>query len=144
MWYLHRSTGEKRFMMQGGDRMKKMTPVSHHFLENIAEVFTQARKNAKAAVNLSMVYAYFEIGRMIVEEEQNGAKLAAYGTQLLNELSIYLTKNFGKGFSVGTLKNIRQFYMVYLKDQIGETVFSHFKNLPTASTGRKFYLRWSH
>lgn len=55
MWYLHRSTGEKRFMMQGGDRMKKMTPVSHHFLENIAEVFTQARKNAKAAVNLSMV-----------------------------------------------------------------------------------------
>lgn len=93
-----------------------MTPVNHHFLENIAEVFTQARKNAKTAVNLSMVYAYFEIGRMIVEEEQNGAKRAAYGTQLLNELSIYLTKNFGKGFSVGTLKNIRQFYMVYLKD----------------------------
>ena len=63
-----------------------------------------------------MVYLCYEAGRMIVEEEQNGAKRAAYGTQLLNELSIYLTKNFGKGFSVGTLKNIRQFYMVYLKD----------------------------
>ena len=121
-----------------------MTPVNHHFLENIAEVFTQARKNAKTAVNLSMVYAYFEIGRMIVEEEQHGAKRAAYGTYLLNELSVYLTENFGKGFSVGTLKNIRQFYMVYSKDQIGETVFSQFKNLPTVSTGRRFYLSWSH
>ena len=121
-----------------------LTPIDHHFLESIAEVLTQARKNAKTAVNLSMVYAYFEIGRMIVEEEQHGAKRAAYGTYLLNELSVYLTKNFGKGFSVGTLKNIRQFYMVYSKDQIGETVFSQFKNLPTVSTGRRFYLSWSH
>ncbi len=121
-----------------------LTLVDPHFLESIAEVLTQARKNAKTAVNLSMVYAYFEIGRMIVEEEQHGAKRAAYGTYLLNELSVYLTKNFGKGFSVGTLKNIRQFYMVYSKDQIGETVFSQFKNLPTVSTGRRFYLSWSH
>ena len=65
-----------------------------------------------------MVYAYFEIGRMIVEEEQHGANRAAYGTQLLKELSAYMTKNFGKGFSVGNLKNIRQFYKVYSGDQI--------------------------
>ena len=91
-----------------------------------------------------MVYAYFEIGRMIVEEEQHGANRAAYGTQLLKELSAYLTKNFGKGFPVGNLKNIRQFYKVYSEDQIGETVFSQFGNLPAVSTGRKFYLSWSH
>ena len=44
-------------------------------------------KNAKTAVNLSMVYAYYEIGRMIVEEEQHGENRAAYGKQLLRELS---------------------------------------------------------
>ena len=52
---------------------------------------------ATTAVNLSMVY---EIGRMIVEEEQRGEQRAAYGTQLLKKLSTYLTKNYGKGFSV--------------------------------------------
>ena len=44
---------------------KELTPIDHKFLESVAEVLTQARKNAKTAVNLSMVYAYFEIGRMI-------------------------------------------------------------------------------
>ena len=91
-----------------------------------------------------MVYAYFEIGRMIVEEEQHGANRAAYGTKLLKELSAYLTEKYGKGFSVGNLKNIRQFYKVYANDQIGETVFSQFENLPAVSTGRKFFLSWSH
>ena len=118
--------------------------MNNGFLENVSHVLTQARENAKTAVNLSMVYAYFEIGRMIVEEEQHGENRAAYGTQLIKELSSYLTKQFGKGYSVGNLKNIRQFYSVYCDDQIGETVFSQFKNLPAVSTGRKFYLSWSH
>ena len=118
--------------------------ISQNFLESVSSVLSQARKNAKTAVNIAMVYAYFEIGRMIVEEEQRGEKRAAYGTQLLKELSAYLTKNYGKGFSVGNLKNIRQFYKVYSVDQIGETVFSQFENLPSVSTGRKFYLSWSH
>ena len=122
----------------------ELTPIDHNFLESVAEVLAQARKNAKTAVNLSIVYAYFEIGRMIVEEEQHGANRAAYGTRLLKELSAYLTEKYGKGFSVGNLKNIRQFYKVYANDQIGETVFSQFENLPAVSTGRKFFLSWSH
>lgn len=121
-----------------------LTPIDPHFLESIAEILTQARKNAKTAVNLSMVYAYFEIGRKIVEEEQHGAKRAAYGTQLLNELSVYLTKNFGKGYSTDNLKLMRRFYVVYSGDQIGETAFPQSKNLPVTKTGRKFYLSWSH
>lgn len=72
---------------------------------------------------------------MIVEEEQNGNNRAAYGKQILKELSVHLTTKFGKGFSVANLKNIRQFYKVYSEDQIGETVFSQFKNLPSVSTG---------
>lgn len=78
----------------------EINSISPKFLKNISEVLAQARKNAKTAVNLSMVYAYYEIGRMIVEEEQRGKKRAAYGTRLLKELSAYLTKNYGKGFSV--------------------------------------------
>ncbi len=122
----------------------EITSVNQGFLENVSEVLEMARKNAKVSVNLSMVYAYYEIGRMIVEEEQHGENRAAYGKQLLKGLSDYLTQNFGKGFSVGNLKNIRQFYKVYSVDQIGETVFSQFQNLPTVSTGRKFFLSWSH
>lgn len=114
------------------------------FLKSIADVLENARKNAKTAVNLTMVYAYFEIGRMIIEEEQNGKNRAAYGKQILLELSAYLTAQFGKGFSVGNLKNIRQFYRIYANDQIGETVFSQFQNLPATKTGRRFGLSWSH
>ena len=120
------------------------TSISNQFLESVSAVLTQARKAAKTAVNLSMVYAYFEIGRMIIEEEQHGQNRAAYGKQILHELSIYLTRIYGKGFSVGNLKNMRQFYKVYASDQIGETVFSQFENLPAVSTGRKFFLSWSH
>ena len=118
--------------------------MNEEFLKNIADVLKNARKKAKTAINLTMVYAYFEIGQIIVEEEQNGKTRAAYGKQILQELSEYLTAQFGKGFSVGNLKNIRQFYRVYAHDQIGETVFSQFENLPAIETGRRFYLSWSH
>lgn len=118
--------------------------IDKSFFENVSNVLDKARKNAKTAVNLSMVYAYYEIGKIIVEEEQRGKQRAAYGTQLVNELSAYLTRMYGKGFSVGNLKNIRQFYRVYSTDQIGETVFSQFENLPMVDTGRRFFLSWSH
>ena len=91
-----------------------------------------------------MVYSYFEVGRKIVEEEQTGENRAQYGQYILKELAQYLTKNFGKGFSVTNLKQMRQFYLVYESDQIGQTVSDQFVNLPTVSTGRKFFLSWSH
>lgn len=114
------------------------------FFENVAQILNSARENAKTAVNITMVYAYYEIGRTIVEEEQNGKGRAEYGKRMLRGLSEYLTEKFGKGFSVGNLKNIRQFYKTYVSDQIGETVFSQFENLPSVGTGRKFGLSWSH
>lgn len=120
------------------------TPVKTDFLKNVSDILTQARKNAKTAVNLSMVYAYFEIGKMIVEEEQQGDNRAAYGKYLLQTLSDYLTKQFGKGFSVTNLKQMRQFYLTYGNDQIGQKVSDQFANIPSVSTGRKFFLSWSH
>ncbi len=114
------------------------------FFEDVSHILEAARKNAKTAVNLSMVYAYFEIGRMIVEEEQNGENRAAYGAYLLKELSVHLTAQFGKGYSADNLKLMRRFYSVYAHDQIGETVFPQSGNLPAVSTGRRFFLSWSH
>lgn len=117
---------------------------NQEFYQGISNLLETARKQAKTAVNTAMVYTYYEIGRRIVEEEQHGENRAAYGQQILQGLSDHLTKAFGKGYSVGNLKNIRQFYMVFSNDQIGETVFSQFSVLPAVSTGRKFYLSWSH
>ena len=93
----------------GGAEMKNNEiheSIQRDFLKNVSDVLLQARKNAKTSVNLSMVYAYYEIGRMIVEEEQHGANRAAYGKQLLKELSAYLTDIFGKGFSTTNLKKV--------------------------------------
>ena len=122
----------------------EITPINQSFLENVSEVLAQARKNAKTAVNLAMVYAYYEIGRMIVEEEQHGQNRAAYGKQILQELSKYLSEKYGKGYSAENLKLMRQFYTIYSQDQISQTLSDQFKNFPAVSTGRKFYLSWSH
>jgi predicted nuclease of restriction endonuclease-like (RecB) superfamily len=126
------------------DKNKLEHSISQEFLQGISSILDNARKNAKTAVNLSMVYAYYEIGRMIVEEEQHGENRAAYGKQLLKELSTYLINKFGKGFSVTNLKQMRKFYTVYVTDEIGQTLSDQFTKLPTASNGRRFYLSWSH
>ncbi len=70
----------------------------------IAELIRAARQNIVRTVNSTMVNTYFEIGRMIVEDEQQGKERAEYGEAVLAELSQNLTKQFGKGFSVTNLK----------------------------------------
>lgn len=122
----------------------EITQINQGFLEGVSDVLAQARKNARTAVNLAMVYAYYEIGRMIVEEEQHGQNRAAYGKQILQELSKYLSEKYGKGFSTTNLKQMRQFYTIYSQDRISQTLSDQFENLPAVSTGRKFYLSWSH
>lgn len=121
-----------------------MDSINQKFLQDLLELLINARKQAKTAVNLSMVYAYYEIGRRIYEEEQQGKERAAYGKYLLKELSDYLSKKFGKGFSITNLKQMRQFYLTYRDDQISQKVSDQFKNLPVVSSGRKFFLSWSH
>jgi len=83
---------------------------------NIAELLQAARQNIARSVNQTMVYTYYEIGRMIVEDEQQGKQRAEYGKQVLKELSKRLTAEFGKGFSVQNLENMRKFYVLYSVD----------------------------
>ncbi|WP_409417026.1 YhcG family protein [Flavobacterium sp. PS2] len=100
--------------------------------QQVVELLQNARQQVLRTVNSTMTITYFEIGRMIVEEEQNGKDRAEYGKQLLKGLSQQLTKAFGKGFSVDNLQNIRKFYLVY---SISETVSSilEIKNSETVS-----------
>ena len=80
---------------------------SLELFQNISALLENARKKVAIAVNQAMVLTYFEIGRMIIEEEQNGKERADYGKQLLSDLSQTLTKEFGKGFSVTNLQQMR-------------------------------------
>lgn len=82
------------------------------FYQKIAKLLTQARNSVVQTINKTMVQTYFEIGRMIVEEEQDGNIRAEYGKQVLIELSKKLTNEFGKGFSRRNLEQMRQFYLV--------------------------------
>jgi predicted nuclease of restriction endonuclease-like (RecB) superfamily len=87
--------------------------VRGEFYESIAEVLRSARSNAYRAVNFVMVEAYWNIGRMIVEEEQQGHERAEYGAALIESLSPRLTEEFGKGFTKRNLWQMRQFYLVF-------------------------------
>lgn len=118
--------------------------VTDNFFDRVLDILKNARKQAKTALNISMVYSYYEVGRMIVEEEQNGEQRAEYGKAILKELSKRLTESLGKGFSVENLKLMRRFYVVYSKDQIGQKVSTQFENLPVTREGRKFLLSFSH
>ncbi len=87
--------------------------VRHKFYESVAEVLRVARSNVYRAVNFAMVEAYWHVGRMIVEEEQQGKERAEYGAFLIKNLSINLTEEFGKGFTEPNLWNFRQFYLCF-------------------------------
>lgn len=65
-----------------------------------------------------MVEAYWQVGRRIVEEEQQGKGRADYGTQLIKSLSTSLTEELGKGFSITNLWNFRQLYLTFPQDEI--------------------------
>ncbi len=97
--------------------------VTNKIYKNIANLLHTARQQVKSTINTAMVHTYFAIGRIIVEEEQNGKERADYGKQLVKTLSIKLTKEFGKGFSVTNLKQMKTFYIAYGKGQNRSDLF---------------------
>ena len=97
--------------------------------QSIKNILQTARDNAYRQVNFIMVEAYWNIGKQIVEEEQNGKDRAEYGSYLIKELSSRLTSEFGKGFTASNLKMMRQFYLAF---PIGHTLcdqlsWSHYR-----------------
>jgi len=81
--------------------------------DKIIELVQQARQSVVRNVNSVMVFTYYHIGRLLVEEWQQGEKRAEYGTKLIAKVSADLTRVFGKGFSVKNLEFMRKFFLVY-------------------------------
>jgi len=109
--------------------MSQVLKNSEDFFEKITDLLKNARKKAVYSINQTMVYTYFEIGKIIIEEEQKGQKRAEYGKQIIKELSQKLIKEFGKGFSQRNLEQMRQFYLAYSNTQ---------------ALSAEFRLSWSH
>jgi hypothetical protein len=125
------------------------------FYKQVSDLLASARQFAKRQLDSTIVTAYYEIGRMIVEREQQGRKRAQYGSKLIKGLSEYLTEQYGKGFSVSNLKNIRNFYQVY-SPSIQQTAFAESKKSQSLislfdtgaqkgqSLSAQFNLTWTH
>ena len=121
--------------------------VSNNYINEVKEILKNARQKAYTAINSAMVKAYLEIGRRIVEEEQRGKERAEYGKEILQNLSKELTEEFGKGYSYRTLREIRQFYLMFSDFEKWRTVsakltWSHFQKVLRVSDekARIFYL----
>ncbi|MCL2332839.1 MAG: PDDEXK nuclease domain-containing protein [Actinomycetia bacterium] len=97
------------------------------FFDNVARLVEQARSYVGRTADLTMCVTYYEIGRMIVEEEQSGEARAKYGRGLLKELSAYLNSHVGKGYSVSTLTNARKFFQTY-SPSISQSLITKSKN----------------
>jgi len=100
---------------------------ANDFFENVAQIIEQARRFVGRTADLAMCVTYFEVGRMIVEEEQGGRARAEYGRGLLGALSAFLNGRYKKGFSETNLKNARKFYQVYV-NVIRQTLSAELKN----------------
>ncbi|MDR3363590.1 MAG: PDDEXK nuclease domain-containing protein [Clostridiales Family XIII bacterium] len=94
----------------------------NRFFADISAILREGRNKAHVAVNFAMVETYWKMGKLIVEQEQQGYERANYGEHLLVNLSRHLSGTFGKGFSVANLWNFRQFYLTYPQEEILYTV----------------------
>ena len=114
-----------------------------HLLSRIGECLTLGRQRAAAQINLLLVETYWQIGRYIVEFEQEGKERADYGSRLLQELSRDLKAVYGKGFSRSNLQYMRLFYLTYENCQSlsGKLSWSHYTELLAISDdlARSFY-----
>ena len=111
----------------------------------IKELMENARKQISVKINNILVQTYWEIGKIIIEDEQENSERAEYGKKLLKELSKKLTKEYGKGFSKSNLFNMRKFYLKYQKFQTvsGKLSWSHYCEILSISDDkeRAFYER---
>jgi predicted nuclease of restriction endonuclease-like (RecB) superfamily len=83
--------------------------------KKIIELIDSSRERVMGYTNMNMVVTYFEIGKLLVEKLQFGEQRAAYGKQILKQVSSDLKTKFHKGFSVQNLERMRNFYLIYSK-----------------------------
>ena len=97
--------------------MQNKVQIANNLHNDIKTLLQNARNKVYATINTTMTETYWQIGKRIVEQEQGGENRAKYGKSLLKNLSVELSKEFGKGFSVDNLENMRKFYSAYSKSE---------------------------
>lgn len=132
------------------------TPLNpeNNFFQEVITIVKSSQQQLLRTVNQTLVTTYYEIGRKIVEEEQNSNQRAEYGRYLIQSLSNKLTQEFGKGFSIRNLEQMRRFYQVFT---IPQTLSAELENSKSESLSRifdikqktqtltsQFKLSWSH
>ena len=117
--------------------------------QNSVKLVEYARGLAERQINMVQLMTFYSIGRWIVEVQQKGEERGQYGKQVLKKLSSVLTNEFGRGFSVDNLENMRKFFLVY-KERISETLFRIFTTEKSETMSRilkeenPFSLSFSH
>lgn len=114
------------------------------FVEDIKKIIEQAKENAIRSVDYQRVLMYWNIGRRILEEEQEGKERADYGSYLIKILSNTLIPDYGSGFSVRILELSRQFYRIFpianaLRSQLSWTQYRLLIRIENESK-REFYI----
>jgi predicted nuclease of restriction endonuclease-like (RecB) superfamily len=121
----------------------KISHIKNNLLDQIKELIFETRVNIEKQINTTMITTYWNVGRIIVEFEQNGNIKAEYGKQLLKNLSKELTDDIGKGFSVSNLQFMRRFFLEYPIQQTlsVKLSWSHYCELLSVSdsSARDFY-----
>jgi hypothetical protein len=119
-------------------------------LTKVRQLIHSARRGVATVVDTFQVMTNFEIGRRIVEHEQKGAKRAAYGTELLKELSARLTEEFGRGFSPVNLSHMRRFFLVWqervqiFQQPAEKLAANQIFQSPSGKSRGPFTLSWTH
>ncbi len=114
------------------------TTTYNALVESVGKLLEYARKSVATAVNNTLVQTYWQIGRYIVEYEQNGKERAEYGSGLMSRLSKDLTQRYGKGFSERNIEQMRKFYISYpvCSEVPGKSI--------SQTLSAEFSLSWSH
>ena len=122
-----------------------MSELALPLYDRIRQVLLEAQSSVSRAVNTAMVHAYFEIGRLIIDDEQHGRARAEYGEETLKLLSERLTVEFGRGFSRQNLQNMKQFYQSFQNCQTlsSKLSWSHYTLLMRLDDkqARDFYIK---
>ncbi len=96
----------------------KLDKTINNYIVDIKQIVSDGKNQVYSVVNSTIVKVYWLIGKRIVEEEQNGKERADYGKEVVKTVSLELTKEFGRGFSVTNIKYFRQFYQLFPFDSI--------------------------
>lgn len=121
-----------------------MTPEKNSLFESIRMIIERSREHVFTIANSVLLESYWQIGKLIVEDEQSGAHRAQYGKATLKNLAVQLSLEFGKGFDESNLRNMRAFFLAFpIRDALRHNLsWTHYRILSRIESPEKrnYYL----